>query len=338
MSVTLTAHRLGWVAAAILCSAGSAAAQSLTWSYGPPLTLARSSACAIASGNRIYVIGGGWSDPYTALTTVEHSTVASGGRLSPWELTARMKTPRVFLACAEFGGYLYAFGGERFVDRQPVLLNSVERAPILPDGRLGPWEAAAPLNTPRRAPVALATGNAIYVIGGYNGTFLNTVEVARRLPDGSLGPWEILRSRTVIPRYIHSGVLIKDRIYLLGGHDEATGMATDQTEWSRILPDGKLASWREGPRLGSIRFLSASAGLDRRILIFGGSTGRAALPTVEEIGINADGSPGPAKSGGSLSGERTGVALARHGRFIYLIGGLNHGEALASVEFTEVER
>ena len=339
MRKALTIQAMGWVTAAILCgAAGATAGRGYTWSFGPPLTLARSSACAVTAGSHLYVIGGGWSDPYTALTSAEHSIVGTDGRLSPWHLTSRTKTPRVFLACAELGGYLYAIGGERFANRQPILLNSVERAPVLPDGNLGHWEAVASLNTPRRAPAAVAACNAIYVIGGYNGTFLNTAERARRLPDGSLGPWEILKSKTVIPRYIHNGVLVKERIYLLGGHDEATGMATDRTEWTRILPDGGLAPWREGPRLDSIRFLSASAGLDGRILIFGGSTGRAALPTVEEIGINPDGSPGPVKPGGLLSGERTGAAIARHGRLIYLIGGLDHGEALASVEFTEVAR
>lgn len=316
---------------------GAAPAQTFDWKLGPPLTLARSSACAIAVAGHLYVIAGGWSDPYTALTSVEHSVIQADGRPTTWRLTSRLITPRVFLACAILDGYLYAVGGERFQGRQPILLNSVERARIRSDGELDPWEEAPPLSTPRRAPVAISTADAIYVIGGYNGTFLNTIERARRTADGRLGPWELLDSRTTVPRYIHAGLRDGDHLYLLGGHDEVTGMANNRTEWTRIRPDGDLAPWREGPPLTAPRFLSGAALVGRKIYLFGGSTGRVAHPTIERMEIGPGGSPGASGPAGRLSADRSGMAVAQSGERVYLIGGLHQGEALALVEFAHLK-
>jgi hypothetical protein len=306
------------------------------WQTGPPLVLARSSACAATADNHIYVVGGGWTDAATALTTVEYAVIGPGGRLSDWHLTARMATPRVFLGCVAMNGYLYAIGGERFTELQPMLLPSVERAPILPDGNLGLWEPVESLTTPRRAPVAIAADRAIYVIGGYNGTFLRTIERASLLPDGTLGPWRLLEQTTTMPRYIHAGVRNGNDLYLLGGHDESTGMATNRTEWTRILPTGELAPWKEGPTLSSPRFLTAAAIANHHLYLIGGSTGRQALGTVEASPIQSDGSLGAFSPAGTLTAARSGAAIAAHDLMLYLIGGLIENHAVPTVEYATV--
>ena len=313
---------------------GSSAAESTKWHQAPPLRLARSSACTVHVKDHLYVVGGGWLDAFTPLTSVEVADFLPDGRLTAWSLTSRMTTPRVFLSCVELNGFLYAIGGERFKNLQPVLLNSVERAQILPDGHLGRWEPAAPLTTPRRAPVAFAVHDGIYVIGGYNGTFLRSIEHARLLPDGRLGEWKVIESKTVIPRYIHTGVRINDTLYLLGGHDESTGMANNRTEWTRIQPNGELGQWREGPVLLTNRFLSAAISFGKRIYLLGGSTGPRNLDTMEMIGIMPDGSLGTSRPGGNLDQPRSGLAVARQGERVYVIGGLNHGQALSTVMYT----
>ena len=305
----------------------------MTWQTGPSLTLARSSACAVTVDNHLYAIGGGWSDAATALTTVEYAVAQPDGQLSAWTLTARMTTPRVFLACAVLHGYLYAIGGEQFIDRHPVLLRTVERAPILPDGHLGLWETASPLTTPRRAAVALALNDHLYVIGGYNGTFLRTIEYASLRPNGTLGPWQLLTGRTILPRYVHAGIHRDSAVYLIGGHDETSGAATNRTEWTRLLATGQFASWQEGPLLVLPRFLSAAVIVENRLYLFGGSTGREPLASIERAVIHHNGALDSFTVDGALSSARSGMAVATYGRTVYLIGGLVEGQATPAVEY-----
>jgi len=308
------------------------------WQTAPPLIIARSSGCAVADGTHLYVLGGGWTDAATALTSAEVAVIGAEGRPDGWRLTARMTTPRVFPACVALNGYLYAIGGERFSALEPMLLNSVERAPILPDGDLGLWEPVAPLTTPRRAAAAIAADDMIYVIGGYNGSFLSTTERARLRSDNTPGPWETLTARTTIPRYIHASARDGHAIYLLGGHDETTGMATARTEWARILPDGELTPWTAGPLLQSPRFMAAAAVIDHHLLLFGGSTGRQIVETAEIASIGSTGALNPFASFGAPAAARSGAAIAASGRTVYLIGGLIQNQATQTVEYATLEK
>jgi len=308
------------------------------WHAAPPLIIARSSGCGAATATTLYVLGGGWTDAATALTSVEFAAIGTGGQPSSWQLTARMTTPRVFHTCVALNGYLYAIGGERFSDLEPTLLNSVERAPILPDGHLGLWETVAPLTTPRRAPTAIAAEHMIYVIGGYNGGFLSTTERARLQPDGTLGPWEVLPGRTTIPRYIHVAARDGSAIYLLGGHDETTGMATTRTEWARLLPNGDLTPWTAGPSLRTPRFMAAAAAIDHHLLLFGGSTGRQIVETAEIASIGSTGAFEPFTSFEAPAAARSGAAIAASGRTVYLVGGLLHDQATPTVEYATLEK
>lgn len=325
---------------ALLCLAGAACHPTprfTAWRTAPSLIIARSSGCAAAVGSTLYVLGGGWTDATTALTSVEFAAIGPAGRPDAWHLTARMTTPRVFPACVALNGYLYAIGGERFSATAPILLNSVERAPILPDGNLGLWETAARMTTPRRAPTAIAAGNAIYVTGGYNGRFLSTTERARLQADSTLGPWELLAGKTTMPRYIHAAARDGQTIYLLGGHDESTGMATNRTEWARILPGGHLSSWVAGPTLRSPRFLAAAAILNRQLFLFGGSTGRQSVEQAETAAIRKDGTLGPFSPLTVSPAARSGEAAATDGRTIYLIGGLLQNQATQTVVYATLD-
>jgi len=309
------------------------------WHTAPSLIIARSSGCAVAVASTLYVLGGGWTDATTALTSVEFASSGPGGRLDGWRLTARMATPRVFPACVTLNGYLYAIGGERFsASLAPMLLNSVERAPILPDGNLGLWETVAPLTTPRRAPTAIAGHDALYVTGGYNGSFLSTTERARIRSDGTLGPWEVLAGKTTMPRYIHASAFDGNAVYLLGGHDESTGMATAQTEWARMLPGGDLTPWTAGPPLRSPRFLAAAVVVDHRLFLFGGSTGRQLVEQAETAAIRPNGVPGPFTPLMASPPARSGAAIAANGLTLYLIGGLVHNQATTTVDYATANR
>lgn len=336
MQTTRSAGTICLLLAALSGSACTPSPAAVVWHPGPQLMMARSSACAVMADHRLYVLGGGWTDALTALTTVEFSTVQANGQLSPWRLTARMSTPRVFLGCAVLNGYVYAIGGETFSGATPVLLPTAERARLLPDGHLGLWEPVASLTTPRRAPLAIATDRSLLVIGGYNGTFLRTVERARVAPDGTLMSWTVLTQQTIMARYVHAGARDSDALYLFGGHDEATGMATARTEWTRLLPGDELAPWTEGPVLNSPRFLSAATVIDGRLYLFGGSTGRQPLDTIEETALQPDGQPGAFRTVGRLSPPRSGSAAVASGATVYVIGGLINSQAVATVDYATI--
>ncbi|MNY10905.1 Kelch motif protein [compost metagenome] len=72
------------------------------------------------------------------------------------------------------GEALYLLGG--YNNSTGTYLNSLERALINSDGTYGAFTTAGNLTAQRSAPTNVVIGNALYVLGGYNGGYLNTIE------------------------------------------------------------------------------------------------------------------------------------------------------------------
>lgn len=293
----------------------------------------RSGAKAVSYGDRLFVFGGGEDvpGPDTIHRSVETAKVGPDGEFDRWTAAAPLNTPRMFLATVTVGNVVYALGGEYFPEGRMKLLNSVERAEIGPDGQLGPWMECESMQTPRRSPTAVAVGDFLYAIGGYNGTFLRTVERARILPGGALGPWEYVRGLLTIPRYIHGGAAKGNHIYVLGGHIEESGRGNTAAEWTTVAPDGTLAPWATTSPLEQPRFLAGSASTDRFLFIVGGYDG-GYLNSVEIAGFEPDGSLTTWRQTTPLSTPREGAAVTILGKNIYVMGGSNKGTFLKTVE------
>ena len=296
------------------------------WQSAVPMNLPRTGAKAVAVNDHIYVIGGGegMPGPEAVHRTVEYAHIRKGGILEEWKMTTLMNTPRIFLGAVENNGVIYALGGEYFPEGKMLLLNSVEWTRVGRNGELGPWHEASPMLTPRRSPAVAIVGGYLYALGGYNGTFLQTVERTRIMPDGSLGPWKWVPQRLSSARYIHGGAAMGNRIYMIGGHIQATGRGAGGSEWTTVHPNGKLDPWKPTSSMNQSRFLAGSAASDEFLFVVSGYDG-GYLSSVELARPLPDGNLGPWIETTPLPTPREGSAVAIHKNKIYVLGGSSGG-------------
>lgn len=285
----------------------------------PPVRLVEFSATAAAG--QIYLVGGRSSLGNNPVTTVLRATIQADGSLGPWQSEPALLTGRARPALAATSAYLYAIGGDISNGPTPRATASIERAPIRPDGGLGPWEQVAPLPAPRLNLAAVVASDQLYVLGGVGSDDLrNSAFAAAIQPNGGLGPWRVvdgppLRQATLYPN-IHAAAH-GDDIYVLNGEGTAVSR-------SRVRADGGLDPWqiepstrtnhRDGALVAAGGALYAIAGFYP--CIYGS-------PIVERADIGPDGALGLWTLVGSTSaGHAFGAAVTWEGR-LYAIGGMS---------------
>lgn len=307
------------------------------WQMLTPFQTPRRALAAAASAGYIYVVGGmDRSDHYVA--EVEYAPILSDGSLGVWRYTAPLNEPRFYLASVIVNGFLYAVGGangERGKDNIPSA--TVERAPILPDGSLGPWQRVTYLTTPRRGLQAAVYRNHIYAIGGYNGNFLKSVERADILQDGSLSTWQLDPQQAIVDRYIHAATQYDDKLYLLGGHERnSEAISYGDVEMSQIGNDGGLRPWAiQESTLKTPRFIATASAMNGYIYMLGGHDGGNRLASVEFAPIDAMGQVGSWSYTTPLPAGRSATTLATQGRKIYVLGGMGPDGVMNTVEMAE---
>lgn len=318
-------------------SSPSAAPAVEGWTYATSFHLARRALAAVATETHLYVIGGmDNADRYVA--EVEYALIRPDGSLGPWQYTEPLSEPRFYLSAVAANGYLYAIGGangERGKDNVPSAV--VEKARILPDGRLGPWQRENFLTTPRRGLQAVAYGHHLYAIGGYNGAFLKTIERVFVNADGSLGEWREDPEHAVVDRYIHSATHIGNKLFLLGGHEQAADTVSyGDVEMAAVQADGSLSPWRiQKSILNTPRFIAAAFALKDHVYILGGHDGSRRLATVEYAPIDTDGNVGNWSFAAPLKEGRSAPATAVHRDTVYVLGGMGTAGALNTVEMAQ---
>jgi N-acetylneuraminic acid mutarotase len=133
---------------------------SNTWSSATPLPGGpRSDMCAVAHGNRIYVMGGNPPFSGSAVTTVDIYDVSAGS----WSAGPPMPAPRANESCGVLGNSIYVLGG---VDPIFTLHTDVFRFDI----DKGTWSTSAPEPTADAETPGSVHGGRIFVItGGFEG-------------------------------------------------------------------------------------------------------------------------------------------------------------------------
>lgn len=292
------------------------------WIKDSPLTIPRASPAVAVADGFIYVLGGGsFGNDHIFYSSVEYTKILPDGSLGPWLQTSPMNTKRMFAASVIANGYIYVIGGEKGTEESKDLLQTIERAKILPDGSLGEWVLEAyKMNTNRRALVASHYKGWIYAFGGYNGSFLKDMERSKINQDGSLQKWILEGEEAKNARYIHSGVIYKNFIYLFGGHAKSFEKATNTAEWTTIYPDGKLGAWQNLPEMSTNRFAGGAIVLRARVYLIGGQN-TITLTAVDQAPISEDGNLGEWLSDTPLPSGRVGVGLAVWNDVVYIIGG-----------------
>ena len=291
------------------------------WQLASPMSTPRSGAAAIEIDGVIHVIGGALSDKF--LDSSEYSRIQPDGSLGPWQPGPSLNGKRGFSSAVRFNNHVYVVAGARGPNGQ-ILLDSVERSEIMPDGTLGKWSTEKQiLNNTRRCIKLALLGNQIYAFGGFAGVLLDSVERTTIQPDGSLGEWEVLIDAMNLPRYIHGVERVRDRVYVVGGHDKEKGLGINDVEWSQEDDEGWLAPWKMTEPLQTGRYGLAAVQRGDYLYALGGLNGAAYLESIEKSAIAADGSLSAWQFTTPLPFPLEGMNVIQARDRLYVIGGSN---------------
>jgi hypothetical protein len=286
---------------------------------------------AAVSGRSLYLVGG--TDGNTLFGTVWRAPIADDGTLGTFTaLSAALTTPRGAHSVVVVGDSLYVLGGIA----GPNAITSIERAPILADGSLGPFVAAGSLVDRRALFSVVSAGSYIYAIGGEDLGGVDPAACERATIDssGALGGFASMADLHVA-RSGATTATFDDRLYVIGG-----GSTT--IEVAAVHADGTI----DPPALASSTLVTARANASTAIAwgflyVIGGRDGTgAALGSLERATFGDDGTLG----GFAVDGATTLVTPRHHhtsivfGEAIYVIGGLDAtGKTLGSVERVTIE-
>lgn len=295
------------------------------------LTTARSDQAIEIIGNALYVIGGQAAGNLPS-AAVERATINADGSLGAFGVA-----PGVALALARgghsaavLGGNIYAIGGLS----PSGSTGSVEKAPIGPDGSVGPFAPVSDtaLSIARTAFTTEMIGTWIYAIGGRSaGNPVTTIDRASINTDSALEAFKETNIALVLSRVHDTSAVIRDSVYVIG----ASG-SENTIERARIRPDGALDNFASTTTnaLVTNRTEHTIAIIGNFLYVIGGaSPGAGRISSIERAAINSDGSLGPfAAVSTVLTGPRSGHVGVTVGDFLYVIGGFGTTARLASVE------
>ncbi|NWF79210.1 MAG: hypothetical protein HXY37_04070 [Chloroflexi bacterium] len=186
------------------------------------------------------------------------------------------------------------------------------------DQSMSGWATTTPLPAEREAFAALAAGDSLFLIGGYNASTMAdpTVFQAPITPGGELGAWQI-QGRLTTARGSCVAVAAGQYLYVLGG-GAAVGIPTERSiERARFNPDGTLGPWEVIGSLPEVRYGAAGAVVGNYLFIMDGIASWPGPSDTLWAQIAADGSLGPWSAASPTAGRS--VAAAVFGSFIYVL-------------------
>lgn len=272
----------------------------------------------------------------SAAPTAPDAPMATGTGAS----SSRLQIARYGHTSVVTGPFVYVLGGMDGV--RPT--SDVERASILPDGRLGDFASVAGLRLPlaRAGHASAKVGDRLYVLGGRDGaSFLGSVEQAPIRPDGSLGPFAPETGTWLdTPRGLPASVVLGGHLYVIGGHGSAGILGS--VERAAIGRNGGLGPFVPvpGSALRTPRTCHTSVVIGTSIYVLGGVDQQGkVLASVERATLGPHGVLGPFRTlkGVTLGTARSTPSSLVAGSLLYVIGGSdNAGRTFASIESARV--
>jgi len=305
-----------------------------SWVEVNSMLIPRRALAAVVVNDYIYSIGGiNQSGHYVQET--EFAKILPNGQLSAWQLTSSLNQGRFYLAATAVNGFIYAIGGGLGPignNNQPTAI--VEKAEILENGKLGPWQIDSEMTTTRRGLKVVSYNNTIYALGGYNGAFLKSIEQTHVSDSGKLSGWVLSPEEALVDRYIHSAAIFENNIYLLGGHVRGKNiMSYGDVEKAKINQDGSLQPWQiEKTRLQLPRFIASAVALNHYVYLLAGHNGGSRLNQVEFALNDKSGKLNHWKFTSSLLFNRSAAAVVSKENYIYVLGGMGKSGPLNKVE------
>lgn len=224
---------------------------SRAWTALPPMPTRRLALQLVASGGRLYAIGGATTPVDLPLDTVSNVVEEFDPATQSWRARAPMPTPRAQAAAVELNGRIVVIGGDPlrgYSSSDPI--GTVESY----DPTTDTWSTLPSLPEPRARMHAVAYQGKIYV-GGYTEGLTGRTD---RLDvyDPVANSWSVLPYSFGI-----TGIMVTDGTTLWVGADAGMWRTTDpsNTDWHRLTPMQSVQNPGNGP---SVRF-------GRSILAFG---------------------------------------------------------------------
>ncbi|MBO9540321.1 IPT/TIG domain-containing protein [bacterium] len=297
------------------------------------LFTSRSDHASVIVGSYLYLIGG-FNESY--LYDMERATLNSDGTIGPFAPVpgASLATPRGFHSAVTLENYLYLVGGANNAGS----LNSVERAPINPDGTLGAFAAfgGSTLSTPRSGHSATIIGDYLYLFGGKNGaSVLSSIERAPISAGGVLGAFSAVGG-ILLPTAMQrlNTLLVGSHLLIIGG-ESASGSGYNTLYRASILASGAIGAFSSAGNIGTQRSDHATVASRGFLYVVGGYNG-SYLSSIERASINPDGTLGTFTTVGNLGTARASHSCVVSGSYLYAIGGKNGTGALSSVEYAPI--
>lgn len=238
----------------------------------------------------VYAVGGGNGPAgHNLLRSVERAAFLDSGELGAWQREKNLlNLPRRCVKVFVTGDRLYAAGGFG-----GTLLDSVESAPILPDGSLGPWRMETDsMNLRRYVHGTKVIGKAVLVVGGHNekqGAGMNETELALLDANGVPGTWRAGSSLNE-GRYGLAVAQLGEFVFALGGLGGIDYLNT--IERARISAAGEPGSWELTSPLPSSRANFAVVVQHDFLYVVGGTNAEGYFDSVHVAQINQRGDPG----------------------------------------------
>jgi N-acetylneuraminic acid mutarotase len=244
--------RLILPAAAMLAAAPALAQQqAATWSMAAPLPQGRSETQAATIGDKIYLVGGGWTETkdgksterYTDGFTSEYDPIANR-----WRERTRAPEGLTHQGIAVLGGKIYVAGG--FAGGRHMLPSA---GVYSYDPAADHWQALAPLSGLRGSVTLAAADGKIHAIGGRIMGEETTV-ATHEVYDPATNAW---RSAAPLPiARDHSGVFVADgKIHVVAGR---TGEATSNVGFHDVY-DPATDKWSTAAPMPTARSSGAFA-------------------------------------------------------------------------------
>jgi len=192
------------------------------------------------------------------------------------------------------------------------------------DGTLTGWNTHGNLPATIGYAQAIVTKNRVYIMGGQvDSNWSANVYTAPINDDGTLGAWT---SSSPLPDKLgHSQAIVtKNRVYLLGGHNNTNVVSTVYT--APINADGTLGTWTTATGLPSTLMQSHAIVTKNRVYIMGGQTNSGSnSSSIYTAPINADGTLGTWNGAGSLPAVIRAAQIVVTKNRVYLLGGEVNG-------------
>lgn len=319
-----------WIAIAALMLSGCANQVWIAdWKETTPFSAPRAGTATVVVKDKVYLIGG--VDGTNFVNITEYAQIQKDGSLGAWQAGHPLNEERGFMEAVVHGDYVYVAGG----GNGPYghhLLRSIERARILEDGTLGPWEKEKnEMVVTRRCSKIIATDKRIYSFGGFGGVLLDTVEYADFKPDGSLGEWTLDPELMTIPRYVNSVKREDDRFFIIGGHDQTKGVGITDVEWTRYTDKGNTQKWQATTPMQQGRYGLSSSAYGDFMYAIGGISGAEYLDSIERTKVGKDGALEAWQYTTHLDQPRANFSTFDYNGRLYVIGGTNRDGYLNSV-------